>query len=104
MQRLDGKIIRVEVIANSASQIESIDKTSCRIFAGSIFKENSNYEFIGFPVEAEAKVKLMLRGARGKMTFWVRVEAENEWPYPQLWVVGRGIHQGGGGTPPKFTW
>lgn len=104
MFRLDGKIIRVEIIANSASQIESIDATSCRMFAGTIFKENSNYEFIGFPTEAENKMRTLLRSAKGKMLFWVRVEAENLWPFPQLWVVGRSIHQGGLGTPPKFVW
>lgn len=101
---LNGKIIRVEIIVNAASTIEAIDKDSARMFAGSIFKENSNYEFIGFPNAARDKMKVMLKGARGKMSFWVRVESENTWPYPQLWVVGRSINQGGLGHPPTFVW
>lgn len=104
MYELNGKIIRVEVIANSASTMESIDKGSFRMFAGTIFKKDSNYEFIGFPAEAENKVRVMLKSSTGKMSFYVRVEAENRWPYPQLWVVGRSIHQGGLGTPPRFQW
>jgi hypothetical protein len=101
---LDGKIIRVEVVVNSASTIEAIDATSARMFAGSIFRAKSNYEFIGFPKEAIPKMRTMLKSTTGKMLFWVRVEAENEWPYPQLWVVGRSLHAGGLGAKPKFLW
>jgi hypothetical protein len=104
MHELNGKIIRVEVIVNSASQIEAIDADSCRMFAGSVFKKDSNWEFIGFPVEGVAKMRTLLRGTKGTMLFWVRVEAENQWPFPQLWVVGRTLHEGGLGTPPKFQW
>lgn len=104
MHQLNGKIIRVEVIVNSASQIESIDAGSCRMFAGTIFKDNSNYEFIGFPSAGEAKMRTMLRSAKGKMLFWVRVEAENRWPYPQLWVVGRTLSDPGLGAKAEFKW
>lgn len=101
---LDGKIIRVEVVVNSASTIEAIDVASARMFAGSIFRANSNYEFIGFPKEAMPKMRTLLKSPSGKMLFWVRVEAENTWPYPQLWVVGRSLHEGGLGTQPTFKW
>ena len=74
------------------------------MFAGTIFKDDSNYEFIGFPNDARDKMRVMLKSTKGKMTFWVRVEAENLWPYPQLWVVGRSLHAGGLGVPPKFQW
>ncbi|HWB01628.1 MAG TPA: hypothetical protein VG796_01310 [Verrucomicrobiales bacterium] len=95
MPELDGKIICVEVKVDAASKVEAIDKGSLRVFGGTNLKKDSNYEFIAFPAEAEKKMRGLLKSSTGSMAFWVRVEAENQWPYPQLLVVGRSINQGG---------
>ena len=100
--KLDGKLIRMDVIVNSASKIESVSADQCRIFVGDPFtKKESDYTFIRFPEAGRKKVDTMLNGARGRMTFYVLVEAAESIPFL---VVGRTTVGGSQGKPVTVTW
>ncbi|MES2708083.1 MAG: hypothetical protein V4726_15935 [Verrucomicrobiota bacterium] len=100
--KLDGKIIRLDVLVNTASKIESVSKNEYRIFVGDPFtKLDSDYAFLRFPEEGMKKIKSMLSGARGRMTLYVIVEANEPIPFE---AVGRSTSSGSPGTPIKVIW
>lgn len=102
LHKLEGLIVRVEVIPNTASKIESIGPGLYSIFVGDPFaKADSDYVRMSFPEEGRGKVETMLKGRRGKMTFYMEVRADKN---PQIHAVGRSTSSGGPGTPIIINW
>lgn len=100
--KFDGKIVKMDVLVNSASKIEQISKEECQIFVGDPFtKLDSDYAFLRFPEEGRKKIETMLAGARGRMTLYIQVEADQ--PIP-LKAIGRTTVSGSPGTPITVKW
>ena len=92
----------MDVLVNSASKIEQISNDECRIFVGDPFtKLDSDYALLRFPEEGRKKIETMLSGARGRMTLYIQVEADQ--PIP-LKAVGRSTVSGSPGTPITLKW
>ncbi|MES2707149.1 MAG: hypothetical protein V4726_11165 [Verrucomicrobiota bacterium] len=102
LHKLDGKIVKVEVIPNTASKIESIGAGMYQIFVGDPFaKDDSDYVFMSFPEEGRRKIETLLRGKRGKMTFYMEVHPDGN---PKIHAVGRSTSSGAPGKPITITW
>lgn len=100
--KFDGKIVKVDVVVNSASKIEQISAEEYQIFVGDPFtKLDSDYAFLRFPEAGRKKIETMLSGARGRMTLYVQVEAAELVP---LKAVGRSTVSGAPGTPVTVKW
>jgi len=100
--KFDGKIVKMDVLVNYASKIEQISNDECQIFVGDPFtKLDSDYAFLRFPEEGRKKIETMLSGARGRMTLYIQVEAEE--PIP-LKAIGRTTVSGSPGTPITVKW
>ena len=100
--KFDGNIVKMDVIVNSASKIEQISADECQIFVGDPFtKLDSDYAFLRFPEAGRKKIETMLSGARGRMTLYVQVEADEAVP---LKAVGRSTVSGAPGTPVTVRW
>lgn len=101
LHKLDGKIVRVEVVVNTASKIESVGKGIYEIFVGDSDVKDSDYTRVAFPEEGKNKVKILTKSKTGKMNLWIEVRASETVP---LWAVGRTLRQGQTGTRPTLSW